>query len=151
MAALARRQVSVFGVDISRESMHRLRRKGLKAETFDLTDGGRPLPGGGYDVAISCEVAEHLEERHAQTFVRHLVGASDVVLLTAAEPDGDHGPGLFHFNEQPREYWIELFERQGYAYDKDVSADSTQYLGSHGVISYLATPMVFRKRRSETS
>jgi SAM-dependent methyltransferase len=148
MLALARRGVNVFGVDISRESLRRVRVKGLQAVRFDLTDGGRPLPGGHYDVAISCEVAEHLEERYARVFVRHLVGAADLVVLTAAEPDFCVGPGLFHFNEKPRAYWIDLVADEGYEFNNEASDAAAEYLGSRGVISYLARPMIF-VRRSE--
>src|SRR5262245_45757846 len=128
MSALTRRGVSVFGVDISRESMRRLRMKGLPAEAFDLTNGNRALPGGRYDMAISCEVAEHLEEQYAPVFVRHLARAADLVFLTAAEPDAVLGPGLFHFNEKPREYWIALFADEGYEYDSSASSTVAAYL-----------------------
>jgi SAM-dependent methyltransferase len=151
MSSLSKRGVDVFGVDISRESMQRVRAKNLRAVRFDLTDNSRPLPGGHYELAISCEVAEHLEERFSRVFVRHLVTAADVVFLTAAEPDVSLGPGLFHLNEKPRQYWIDLFAEEGYGYDADAAAAAAEYLSSRGVISYLAKPMIFRRHRHRVS
>lgn len=147
MSALSRRGTEVFGVDISRESMRRVKAKGLAAMSFDLTDRSLRIPGGRYDMAISCEVAEHLEGQYARGFVQHLASASDLVLLTAAEPDPSVGPGLFHFNEQPRSYWIALFAEEGYDYNDKASGAAASYLGARGVISYLARPMIFVRQR----
>lgn len=64
-----------------------------------------------YDLAITLEVAEHLREKNAATFVNSLVGASDFVLFSAAIPfQGGKG----HINEQWPEYWAEKFADRGY-------------------------------------
>ncbi|MDO1501079.1 methyltransferase domain-containing protein [Winogradskyella maritima] len=68
-----------------------------------------------YDLAISLEVAEHLPESSAVTFIQTLCNHSDVILFSAAIPNqgGDH-----HFNEQWPEYWEKLFKKNNYlAYD----------------------------------
>jgi hypothetical protein len=64
-----------------------------------------------YDLAISLEVAEHIDENFADTFVSNLVNASDVVLFSAAIPF-QRGSG--HVNEQWPEYWIEKFASHNY-------------------------------------
>lgn len=69
-----------------------------------------------FDVAMCLEVAEHLPESAAETLVGSCVGAANTVVFTAATPEA--GGGTHHVNEQPREYWIERFERQGYGYDE---------------------------------
>lgn len=64
-----------------------------------------------FDLAISLEVAEHLPEECADTFVKSLVGLSDFVLFSAAIP---HQGGVNHVNEQWQSYWAEKFSEHGY-------------------------------------
>lgn len=59
-----------------------------------------------FDLAISIEVAEHLPETSAKSFVKSLTQASEYVLFSAATP-GQGGRG--HVNEQPIDYWVNLF------------------------------------------
>lgn len=58
------------------------------------------------DLAMTLEVAEHLEHSAASQFVKCLTMASDAVLFSAAYTDqgGDN-----HINEQPHTYWAKLF------------------------------------------
>lgn len=68
-----------------------------------------------FDLAISLEVAEHLPESAANTFVDTLCSHSDVVLFSAAIPNQG---GQFHINEQWPEYWHLKFKKHGFlAYD----------------------------------
>lgn len=67
--------------------------------------------GRRFDLVWSFEVAEHLRPDKAETFVDTLTRHSDLVVLSAAPP-GQGGEG--HFNEQPPEYWIELFDSKGF-------------------------------------
>lgn len=64
-----------------------------------------------YDLAISLEVAEHLTQKRAKTFVKNICSASDVVMFGAAIP---YQGGANHINEQWQSYWIDLFEDEGY-------------------------------------
>ena len=91
-------------MDIASQAIHFTEAKGLSVQRFDLTQAGVELPGVPYDVAISCEVAEHLDAAHADEFVRKLTAAAPVVYLTGAEPNTGLGPGLHHVNEQPHSY-----------------------------------------------
>lgn len=63
------------------------------------------------DLAISLEVAEHLSEARAPSFVGDLCAASPCVLFGAAIP-GQGGVG--HINEQWPSYWAKLFKECGY-------------------------------------
>lgn len=65
-----------------------------------------------FDLAISLEVGEHLKPARAPGFVRDLCAAADVVLFGAAIPSQG---GTGHVNEQWQSYWMELFQREGYA------------------------------------
>lgn len=73
-------------------------------------------PARSYDLAICFEVAEHLPESAAATLVDTLTESGSPVVMTAAQP-GQYG--THHVNEQPREYWIELFETRGFCYDAE--------------------------------
>jgi len=64
-----------------------------------------------FDLAMSLEVAEHLPQEFASTFVHSLVGLAPIVLFSAAIPfqGGNH-----HVNEQWPDYWADLFKCHGY-------------------------------------
>lgn len=80
-------------------------------ESRDLTSL-LPAPNTRYDLAISLEVAEHLPESAARTFVQSLINQADFVLFSAAIP---HQGGRHHVNEQWLEYWAALFQEFGYS------------------------------------
>lgn len=64
-----------------------------------------------FEMALSLEVAEHLEPESASRFVRFMVELSDVVMFGAAYSKQG---GTNHINEQPHSYWANLFAEQGY-------------------------------------
>ena len=64
------------------------------------------------DLAMSLEVAEHLEPGSANQFVECLTDAADVVLFSAALTNQG---GTNHINERPHSYWANLFQHRGYS------------------------------------
>lgn len=66
-----------------------------------------------YDLAISLEVAEHLDQNSASLFVENLCNASDVILFSAAIP---YQGGQNHINEQWVEYWQKKFRKHKYSF-----------------------------------
>lgn len=64
-----------------------------------------------FDLAISMEVAEHVEKRYAEEFIKRLCDLSDVVCFSAAIPQQG---GDKHVNEQRLSYWKDLFKENGY-------------------------------------
>jgi SAM-dependent methyltransferase len=64
-----------------------------------------------YDLAVSLEVAEHLPENRAVSFVKDLTEAALVVLFSAAVPGQ---PGVEHINAQWQDYWKAIFTAHGY-------------------------------------
>lgn len=64
-----------------------------------------------FDLAMSLEVAEHLPESAADTFVETLTKLSDNIVFSAAIPNQG---GQNHINEQWHTYWIEKFEARGF-------------------------------------
>ena len=67
--------------------------------------------GTRFDLTICLEVAEHITEGNAETFIGSLTRHAPAVLFSAAIPfQGGHG----HVNEQFLPYWVEKFGRFGY-------------------------------------
>jgi len=70
-----------------------------------------PLKFKRFDLAMSLEVAEHLDPASAPRFVKFLTDLSDVILFGAAYLKQG---GKNHINEQRHSYWAELFNQNGY-------------------------------------
>jgi len=64
-----------------------------------------------FDLCISLEVAEHLEQRWASRFISSLCSASDLILFSAAFV-GQGGTG--HLNENIHSYWAGIFKQHGF-------------------------------------
>lgn len=77
---------------------------------FDLT--GQFNLARQFDLVQCLEVAEHLPDSSASTLVASLCKHSDLVLFSAAPP-GQGGDN--HVNEQPYDYWRNLFSQHGYS------------------------------------
>ena len=73
-------------------------------ENFDL--------GRQFDLVQSLEVAEHLPKSASKAFVSSLVRHSRGLVLFSAAPPGQGGE--HHINEQPYDYWRDLFRIWGY-------------------------------------
>ena len=64
-----------------------------------------------FELAISLEVAEHLNGEFAEIFIESLVNLSPVIVFSAAIP---YQGGQHHVNEQWPNYWAELFAKHNY-------------------------------------
>lgn len=64
-----------------------------------------------FDLVQSLEVAEHLPKAAAGAFVESICAHTDIVVFSAAPPGQG---GEYHVNEQPYQYWRELFDQQGF-------------------------------------
>ena len=73
------------------------------AEGFDL--------GRKFDLVQCLEVAEHVPKERAETLIDSIVRHGDLVLFSAAQPGQG---GTQHVNEQPLEYWRDIFGARGY-------------------------------------
>jgi Methyltransferase domain len=110
----------------------------IPAAHFQAHDLMLPLDlGRKFDLVQSLEVAEHLPHAKSATFVETLTRHGDVVLFSAAVP---HQGGEHHVNEQPPEYWRQLFGARGYAafdFLRPRLADQKQVKGWYKFNSYL--------------
>lgn len=66
---------------------------------------------GGFDLAMSLEVAEHLPPESAETFISNITQLSDVIIFGAAIPGQG---GTDHVNERWPSYWAALFKKRGF-------------------------------------
>lgn len=103
---------TLVGVDGSWNSQANMIEGYIKFVSADLNRPNGFLDGSKFDLAMSVEVAEHLQESSAAPLVQSLTRLADAVLFGAAytKQGGNH-----HVNEQPNTYWAEQFARQGYA------------------------------------
>src|SRR5262249_26447296 len=84
----------------------------IPQETFKPMDLAQPIDlGRRFSIVQSLEVAEHLPFGSGPTFVETLVRHADIVLFSASPP-GQGGEN--HLNEQPYEYWRDLFAERRY-------------------------------------
>ncbi|MBZ5568621.1 MAG: class I SAM-dependent methyltransferase [Acidobacteriia bacterium] len=119
----------------------------IPQEQFAVADLTRPLqPSRRFDLAICCEVGEHLPADSAQTLIGSLAGFSDVVLFSAAIPGQG---GTHHINEQWPAYWQALFRAQGYsAYDFIRASvwndDRVEFWYRQNTVLYVADPAASR-------
>lgn len=82
------------------------------AEFFIEKDLSKKIElGERFDLAVSLEVAEHIGESAADTFISNLCRHADVVLFSAAFPLMG---GTGHVNEQYPSYWAKKFSMHGY-------------------------------------
>lgn len=84
----------------------------IPQECFRAIDLRRPFTlEKTYDLAVSLEVAEHLEPAAAPDFIESLTHLAPVILFSAAIPLQN---GYHHVNEQWPDYWARLFEARGF-------------------------------------
>lgn len=84
----------------------------LPADQFTPTDLQQSFSlGRKFDLVQTLEVAEHIDEAYADTFVESLSRHGDTILFSAAIPGQG---GTHHINEQWPSYWAEKFEKAGY-------------------------------------
>lgn len=95
-----------------------------------------------YDLVLSVEVAEHIPEKYAQTFVNTLVSSGEVVVMTAAPPGQG---GTHHINEKPAEYWRGLFNKFGMNYDKEETKKLKENISVDTLYHVPKNMMVFKK------
>jgi SAM-dependent methyltransferase len=75
--------------------------------------------GRKFDLAISLEVAEHLEETTSDLLVKSLTEHADTIIFSAAIP-GQGGQN--HVNEQWPSYWRNKFEQRGFYFNDGLRA-----------------------------
>jgi SAM-dependent methyltransferase len=99
----------VLGVDFNEVDSKMLH---ISKEEFTRHDLRKPFKTKKkFDLAISTEVAEHIDETYAENFIDSLSLLSDRILFSAAIPKQG---GRDHVNERFPNYWVKKFEKRGF-------------------------------------
>jgi SAM-dependent methyltransferase len=112
-AAFKENGCEVLGIDgdyVPRRSLQ------IPEKLFRPVDLNNPPPAdeiGKFDLAVSLEVAEHLDPSNGPKFVDFLTSLAPTILFSAAIP-GQGGKG--HVNERWQSRWIADFAERGFAY-----------------------------------
>lgn len=143
LEALRAQGCEVCGLEYSDAALARCRSVGLRVVKCDL-EADEVFVDGKFDLAVSMEVAEHLPEKVAGRFVDLLCGLADRIVFTAAPPGQG---GTDHVNEQPAEYWVDMFRKRGFRHDAGLSESWREsWRSSQRVQSfYYDNVMVFRR------
>lgn len=105
----------VAGIDGPWVPQEHLRIDGQEFVPVDLGKASLPyqvaLPQKRYDMLISFEMLEHVDEARGEALVDLLCSLSDTLIVSAAAP---HQGGTHHVNEQWPDYWVSKFRERGY-------------------------------------
>jgi SAM-dependent methyltransferase len=100
------------------------------------------------DLSLCIEVLEHIAAKDAQAAIHHIALTSDTIFFTAAQP-GQGGTG--HINCQPKEYWDNLFSKEGFTRDTQDEIYIKIIMASGYHLGWLLNNlMVFKKREPAT-
>jgi SAM-dependent methyltransferase len=124
------------------------RLQGVDSHPFDLNASpAAPAVTGRFDLAYSFEVGEHLPPELGERMVAFIAEHARQVVFTAAIP-GQGGMG--HINEQPPEYWVELFTAAGMDFDEALTARIRQRFDEEKLAPWFAkNAIVLRSRASD--
>lgn len=133
--------VEILGID---GSLAALRNSVIDAHKFMLQDVTKRfvLPKR-YDCALCFEVGEHVSTASSETLVSNLIRVSDLIFFAAAQKgQGGHD----HINEQSADFWIKLFNSQGYDFLEKDTLKFKKHLKDHQAIFWLTDNiLVFRR------
>lgn len=94
----------VYGVDSNLLNHDMLSNQQIEFRQLDIA---KPIDlYRDFDMAMSMEVGEHLQESVSDIYIKNLIRHTELVLFSAAVPGQE---GLHHINEQPLSYWVEKF------------------------------------------
>lgn len=99
----------ILGVDGDYVDRNRLLIPKEKFVPFDLQKPYRTTRQ--FDLVVSLEVGEHINNKSADAFVDSLANLGPVILFSAAIP---FQGGVNHINEQWQDYWAARFRARGY-------------------------------------
>jgi len=106
------------------------------------------ITGKRYDLAISLEVAEHIEEDYTDNYVSSLKNISDNILITAAPPGQK---GHHHVNCKHPGYWLDRFSGNGFKFNAGKTVKFKKeleiYKDKKGINCYYNNAIVFTNTR----
>src|SRR3989344_6257034 len=125
-------------------SVAALRNSAIDKNKFKIQDLTQPFVlSKRYDCALCFEVAEHIPTDKSEILVRNITQASDLIIFTSAhEGQGGHD----HINEQPPQFWIDIFTKNNFRFIEDDTQRLKSLLSERGALSWMAENiLVFKK------
>ena len=96
-------------------------------------------------MALCLEVAEHIEKKFSKVLVKNASLLSDVVMFTSAPPgQGGH----FHLNEQPKEFWINLWNEADFELISDLTEKLKKEFHEKNILWWYNQNLLIFKRKS---
>ncbi len=119
--------VEAFGVDLSPYAISQVRED---IRPFCRVAAGTDAIEGRFDLITCIEVAEHMPEAEAKAMIKEFCRHTDHIIFSST-PDEFEEPT--HINLHPAEYWIDLFQKEGFFPDKSfdpgfVTAQALRFL-----------------------
>ena len=103
---------NAFGIDGSNNAQEYWSAMRERFDVKDVCDANTMIDG---NVILSFEVGEHLPKESASTYIGNLTRSNPkLIVFSAATPFQDYGRNPLHINEQPFEYWLNLFHERGF-------------------------------------
>lgn len=94
----------------------------------DYTEGPLTLKGV-YDLGLSLEFLEHVEERYIENFMTTFKSCR-YILVSHAIPGQD---GFHHVNCQTKQYWLERFSMHSI---KEIAEETTRFVNTNNFLKY---------------
>lgn len=105
-------EIEIIGVEVNNLDSNILTIPRQNIIQADITQPNiEILTNRKFDILESLEVAEHIEEKFANQYIKLLTSYSDCILFSAALPNQTRALPV---NEQPPQYWNEKFKKYGY-------------------------------------
>lgn len=119
--------------------------KSLVGDKIKLHDLCQPLKlDRRFDLCLCIEVAEHLPFNCAKNLINILINLSSIIVFTAATP-GQGPKSMGHINEQPHEFWIDLFQKKQFIYQKKLSEKIRKEMGLKNVVWWIVKNLMIFK------
>ncbi len=80
-----------------------------------------------FDLAISLETLEHIDERYEDQAVKNIASASDLLVFSAA---AENQIEESHVNLKPKSHWIDKFNEYGMQYSEQETEELLTYIES---------------------
>lgn len=142
LAEFKKLKVKIEGYDGSPAA----KKESLVKEKIKIRDLSKPLKlKKRFDLCLCIEVAEHLAANSAPAFIKTLTGLADKIVFSAATP-GQGPKSIGHINERPHKYWIGLFLKCNFIFQKKLSLGIRKEMRKKKVVWWVVKNlMVFKK------
>jgi len=143
MSALEDKKIKCLGIEGSRLA---IKYSVVNKRNIFLADITRKINlNKKFDLVLCIEVAEHIPNSKSNILVNNLTSFGDTILFTAAKKGQG---GTDHINEQPSEFWINLFKRNSFILDAKTTEKLKIFCQKKKCIWWITNNLlIFRKEK----